>query len=71
MREINMISIDQIRFYIPYVANKFRIEDVDELRLANKIFALSDYFEIKAESKGQNGYSKSYNFGSNEKNMFR
>jgi DNA relaxase NicK len=67
MQETNMISIDQIRFYIPYVANKFHIEYVDELRLADKIFAFSDYFEIKAESKGQNGYSKSYNFGSSEK----
>lgn len=67
-----MISIDQIRFYIPYVANKFRIEDLDELRLTNKIFALSDYFEIKAESKGQNGYiQKAIILVLMKRNMFR
>lgn len=68
MQKNNKISIDQIRFYLPDKASaKEYYSDKNELRIAENIFAFSDYFEIVAKGKGQNGYSESYNFGSEQR----
>ena len=64
MQENNKISIDQLRFYLPYIDSNEYYSNAEVLRAAEEIFDFSAYFEIIATSKGQNGYSESYNFGS-------
>lgn len=67
MQEKNKISIDQLRFYLPYIDSNEYYSNAEVLRAAEEIFDFSAYFEIIAKSKGQNGYSESYNFGSEQR----